>query len=76
MQAEVLLLLAAEAGEGSDWTNVRLRPGVLFVVGDPKQSIYRFTRADIDTYNLLRERIGSEPVQLTASMRATPQLCA
>ena len=75
VQAEVLLLLAAESGEGSDWTRVKLRPGALFVVGDPKQSIYRFTRADIETYNLLRKRLGGEPVQLTASMRATPQLC-
>ena len=32
-----------------------LRPGALFVVGDPKQSIFRFRRADIDIYN----RVGA-----------------
>ena len=40
-----------------DWTRVPLRPGALFVVGDPKQSIYRFRRADIETYGRVRARI-------------------
>ena len=35
----------------------RRGPGSLFVVGDPKQSIYRFRRADIETYSAVRERI-------------------
>ena len=43
-----------------NWRTVPLRPGALFVVGDPKQSIYRFRRADIDIYNIVRERF-SEP---------------
>ena len=29
---------------------LRLVPGKLFIVGDPKQSIYRFRRADIGIY--------------------------
>jgi ATP-dependent helicase/nuclease subunit A len=78
LQAEVVVLLAADGAE-SDWTRARLRPGVLFVVGDPKQSIFRFTRADIEVHNRLRELIrasGGETVELTASFRATPALCA
>lgn len=78
IQAEVLLLLVAEPGAGRDWTCAPLRPGALFIVGDPKQSIYRFRRADIDTYNLVKERTratGGEVVDLTVSFRAVPSLC-
>ena len=79
VQAEVILLLSAAPGGGSDWARVSLRPGALFIVGDPKQSIYRFRRADIDTYNRVRERIkatGGRVVELTASFRHVPSLCA
>ena len=40
-------------------TGAGSRPGrdQLFVVGDPKQSIYRFRRADIETYGAVRARI-------------------
>jgi ATP-dependent helicase/nuclease subunit A len=79
IQAEVILLLAAESNAPGDWTHVPLRPGALFIVGDPKQSIFRFRRADIDTYNRVRERIeatGGRVVELTASFRHVPSLCA
>ena len=33
-------------------------PGSLFIVGDPKQSIYRFRRADIETYEAAKQRIA------------------
>ena len=62
-----------------DWRQVPLRPGALFVVGDPKQSIYRFRRADIDIYNVVRQRF-SEPgvgrvLPLTRNFRSAPRLC-
>ncbi|MDE0073965.1 MAG: UvrD-helicase domain-containing protein [Gammaproteobacteria bacterium] len=64
IQAELLFLLASEpepqAGDAgrrpADWHTVVPRPGALFVVGDPKQSIYRFRRADIAVYNQVRTR--------------------
>ena len=34
-------------------------PGSLFVVGDPKQSLYRFRRADIVTYSTVRSILAS-----------------
>ena len=48
LQAELILLLAARwrrAGEPPP------RAGALFIVGDPKQSIYRFRRADVGVYS-------------------------
>jgi ATP-dependent helicase/nuclease subunit A len=80
VQAEIVFLLAAdEHSKGADWRRVALRPGALFVVGDPKQSIYRFRRADIEIYNLVRARI-SEPamgrvVTLTRNFRSVSALC-
>jgi ATP-dependent helicase/nuclease subunit A len=79
MQAELLFLLAAETGAGDDWTTARLRPGALFLVGDPKQSIYRFRRADIEVYQLARQRIedgGGAIVPLTTCFRSGPAICA
>ena len=40
-----------------DWRDVVLEPGKLFVVGDPKQSIYRFRRADIGMYDQVRRLV-------------------
>lgn len=57
LQAEILFLLASQPGSCSaDWQEIEPRPGALFVVGDPKQSIYRFRRADISTYTLVSDR--------------------
>ena len=56
LQAEILLLLASDPKTGNDWRAVVPRPGALFVVGDPKQSIYRFRRADIALYQLVKKR--------------------
>jgi ATP-dependent helicase/nuclease subunit A len=46
-------------------------PGRLFVVGDPKQSIYRFRRADIATYLAAADRIGADRAVLSANFRST-----
>ena len=78
MQAELLFLLAAEPNTGDDWTSVRLHPGALFLVGDPKQSIFRFRRADIEIYEQARRRIeqeGGEVVPLTTCFRSGLAIC-
>ena len=56
LQAEILLLLASSPETGDDWRKAVPRPGALFVVGDPKQSIYRFRRADIALYEFVKRR--------------------
>lgn len=76
IQAEVAFLLGSEptTGESGRWADVSLRSGALFVVGDPKQSIYRFRRADIETYEEARtaiERQGAM-LRLTANFRSVP----
>ncbi len=74
VQAEVIMLLAAENTDETDWRKCRPAPGSLFVVGDPKQSIYRFRRADIVTYNQVKEiiqRNGGKVVTLRANFRTT-----
>jgi ATP-dependent helicase/nuclease subunit A len=72
IQAEICFLLASDPSEGTDWRTVTLRPGALFVVGDPKQSIYRFRRADIQTYELVKQRIESQGavLKLTRNFRS------
>ncbi|WP_078553951.1 UvrD-helicase domain-containing protein [Bacillus alkalicellulosilyticus] len=72
IQAEIVFYLANEDPTEKDWTRCTPRPGTLFVVGDPKQAIYRFRRADIDTYNLVKqliERHGGEVLHLTMNFR-------
>jgi ATP-dependent exoDNAse (exonuclease V) beta subunit len=77
LQAELLVLLAADNPTVSHWRDVAPVPGKLFAVGDPKQSIYRFRRADVGVYQevkaLLRAR-GAAVVELTSSFRAVPSL--
>ncbi|HET7058850.1 MAG TPA: UvrD-helicase domain-containing protein, partial [Nitrospiraceae bacterium] len=56
VQYEMILYLAeAAGGEASDWRTIRLEPGKLFIVGDPKQSIYAFRRADMEAYDTVVE---------------------
>ncbi|HUP89144.1 MAG TPA: UvrD-helicase domain-containing protein, partial [Longimicrobiales bacterium] len=74
IQAEILFLLGATSAAERDWHKVQLRPGALFVVGDPKQSIYRFRRADIGIYNQVKARFAAgegEVLQLTSNFRST-----
>jgi ATP-dependent helicase/nuclease subunit A len=78
LQAEVMFYLTGEKVEERRWKEVSPRAGSLFVVGDPKQSIYRFRRADITTYLEVRERIdacGGEILQLSTNFRSFPSVC-
>ncbi|HJU42378.1 MAG TPA: UvrD-helicase domain-containing protein [Vicinamibacterales bacterium] len=70
LQADLLRLLA-----GSD--TGALRPGALFIVGDPKQSIYRFRRADVGAYRRIATNLnasGAIPVTLQTSYRSVPAI--
>jgi ATP-dependent helicase/nuclease subunit A len=65
IQAEILLLLADEVS------------GKLFIVGDPKQAIYRFRGTDVGTYWRVRDELaarGGGVRQLTTSYRSVPAI--
>ncbi|MDX2165446.1 MAG: UvrD-helicase domain-containing protein [Deltaproteobacteria bacterium] len=77
LQAEILLLLAADDPTQRDWLAARPAPGKLFLVGDPKQSIYRFRRADVGVYLDVQTRLvdaGAVRLELRTSFRAVPAI--
>jgi ATP-dependent exoDNAse (exonuclease V) beta subunit len=73
VQAEILVLLSADDPAQTEWREVRPVAGKMFLVGDPKQSIYRFRRADIILYQQLCSNLaakGVATVYLSHSFRA------
>ncbi len=51
IQVELAVRIAAgHEGDAANWQECPVPEGSIFIVGDPKQSIYRFRRADITTY--------------------------
>ena len=90
LQAEIALLLSQRAEReaadrngdhpiqqtGLQRTGLPVAPGRLFVVGDPKQSIYRFRRADISQVQLLQESMGPSPTRLVQNFRTQKPVIA
>lgn len=65
IQAEIVRFLCGEA----------LDAGRLFVVGDPKQSIYRFRRADPQVFQTLSEQLPAQGrLSLTENFRSQPAI--
>ncbi|MGE5246597.1 MAG: UvrD-helicase domain-containing protein [Betaproteobacteria bacterium] len=92
VQAEILLLLAGDETEGDHGADTGSRdatpsslltscgpptPGKLFIVGDPKQAIYRFRGTDVGTYWMVSDlltSVGGRVLQLTKSYRSVPEI--
>jgi ATP-dependent helicase/nuclease subunit A len=57
LQAEIVMYLCEVRASVRLAQDVELKPGKLTIVGDPKQSIYRFRRADITTYAMVCDKL-------------------
>ena len=73
-QGQLMLFLAEEENSSAkNWEEVILEQGKLFVVGDPKQSIYRFRGANISAYQKFLELMQKQNAQtcfLTTNFRS------
>lgn len=68
LQLKLAILLSDRAGSGVP------NPGALFIVGDPKQSIYRFRRADLKHLKHLVDSLKAEPISLSTNYRSRPEI--
>ena len=78
IQAEVFFYLTARHPD-EDWTRCVPKPGSLFIVGDPKQSIYRFRSADVASFMRVRGLFENsdvgEVLHLTRNFRSSDNMC-
>jgi ATP-dependent helicase/nuclease subunit A len=79
IQAEILLFLSSTNRDETNPWKCQPSPGSLFIVGDDKQSIYRFRRADVDVFHRFEKVLlanGGESVALTTNFRSDPRVCS
>ena len=79
LQIEILWLLCGERSKGFRGKPLArtLRPGALFLVGDPKQAIYRFRGADVNAYVDARKAIGEGSLlKITTNFRSVEPILA
>jgi len=72
IQAEIAFLLASDDPDAGakPWRDIPVADGRLCLVGDPKQSIYRFRRADIGVFLDSRAALGADVHPLTTNFRS------
>ncbi len=79
LQCEIVFFLCEDGVNADRWDQAHLAPGKLTIVGDPKQSIYRFRRADIVMYDRATQRLragGALEQRLDTNFRSRPELIA
>jgi len=75
VQAELVTWLCAPPETAGRWSELEPESGSLFVVGDPKQSIYRFRGADIAVYDTVKNGpVGGELENLSENFRSSSEL--
>ncbi len=76
LQVELAALIAGDPDAPAPWPETNVEPGRLFFVGDPKQSIYRFRRADIRVYEQAKRAFGSHELSLVTNFRSSQTVIA
>lgn len=76
LQAEIFWRLCGQPAEDPrDWASFRVRPGALFLVGDPKQAIYRFRGADVGAYVQARTAFSVQDADALVSISTNFRSC-
>ena len=78
IQIELAALIGSDdpAAGTLEWSQIPVEPGRLFFVGDPKQSIYRFRRADIAMFLRARDELVASSEVLTKNFRSVKPIVA
>ncbi|MEW9305471.1 UvrD-helicase domain-containing protein [Labrys neptuniae] len=77
LQTEIFWRLCGEPLDGNDdWARFQIRPGALFLVGDPKQAIYRFRGADVGAYVQARDAFRAQDPGSLLSISTNFRSCA
>jgi exodeoxyribonuclease-5 len=77
LQTEIFWRLCGEpVDDANDWTGFHIRPGALFLVGDPKQAIYRFRGADVGAYVQARDAFRAQAPDSLLSISTNFRSCA
>lgn len=79
LQTEIFWRLCGDppaGATGDDWTAFRIRPGALFLVGDPKQAIYRFRGADVAAYIQARAAFQMQGPESVLAISTNFRSCA
>lgn len=79
LQTEIFWRLCGEPPAdcaSQDWATLQIRPGALFLVGDPKQAIYRFRGADVGAYVQARDAFSAQDAESVLSISTNFRSCA
>jgi len=79
LQTEIFWRLCGDPPAGAPpdhWVDFQIRPGALFLVGDPKQAIYRFRGADVTAYVRARSTFIAQDRDSVFSISTNFRSCA
>lgn len=79
LQAEIFWRLCGDPPAGNpaaEAFDFEIRPGALFLVGDPKQAVYRFRGADVGAYVRARAALRAEDDKSVFSISTNFRSCA